>query len=241
MLCGLIACGALSAQAQTPDEKITALQQQLGAAGSDSVKAELAAMIAEQRYYNSYKLPDDAPFRTAELSKALEQITRSMALYPREKWRPFQIILRLELARYAPTGEAVKSVGECKKDLDFLLEKYPNDVPANVAFGAMAYDVTHLGGLKQFLAGIFYGKLPEGLSYQTALLHLLVAKQHDATMPIIYFKLAETYFALRNNRDAFASLYKCIELPEKYPYIDAYFKSLAQKLLAEQKPLFEGR
>jgi hypothetical protein len=168
--------------------------------------------------------------RTEALNRALTAIRDALKLAKPESARAFECLLMIELARYQGGKEATLAVDMCKKELEDILRTAPTDYTANVAYGLLSYEVLQVDGFKRFLARLFFTRLPEDLSYDAALLHLLQAKLTRQT-PYLYYKLAETYFALNNYRYALESLNLCLTSKEIEPYIDAYYKKLARQLL----------
>ncbi|MBC8044200.1 MAG: hypothetical protein IAF08_12250 [Rhizobacter sp.] len=225
-----------AAQPAPPEQTMMSLRQSIATAPNDSLKGLLYARVSEQFVYRSYKDAENEAFRKPLLLQALVAVDSALMFSKHPSIRAVRSIVVLDLARYAPKGEAIVAVNVQKKELEDILRVDTTNPEASITYGILAYDVTAISGMQRFVAGLLFGKLPDDLTYQTALLNLLQAKVQGAgDMPILYFKLAETYFALKNNRDAIASLETCIALPEKRPYIDAYFKGLAKKLLDDYR------
>lgn len=204
--------------------------KQSGKAAADSAEFAKFIALSEKHYYESYKEPDNEAHRVQSLNRALEAVRAAIKLKNDESARAFECLLMLELARYQGGEEATESVDLCKKELEDILRTAPTDYTANFTYGLLSYEVLQVGSFKLFLARLFFTPLPVDLSYDSGLLHLLQAKLCRETVQL-YYKLAETYFALNNHRDALESLEKCLSLKEENPYIDAYYKKQAAALL----------
>lgn len=185
---------------------------------------------AQAHYHASYKEPTNKTYRVQSLSKGLNAVRSALKVKREPSARAFECLMMLELARHQDGAKATEAVEFCKKELDDILRTSPTNYMANLAYGILSYEVLQVSGIKRFFARLFFTPLPEDLSYDSGLLHLLAAKLSCET-PHLYYKLAETYFVLNNHRDAIESLKSCISLSEKNPYIDAYYKKLAATLL----------
>lgn len=185
---------------------------------------------AQVHYDASYKEPANATYRVQSLSQGLNAVRSAIKIKRESTARAFECLIMLELAYYEDGKKATEAVDLCKRELDDILRTAPTNYMANLAYGILSYEVLQVSGLKRFFARLFFTPLPEDLSYDSGLLHLLEAKLSSEN-PHLYYKLAETYFALNNHRDAVESLKKCLSLSEKNSYIDAYYKKLAAALL----------
>ncbi|NTW50938.1 MAG: hypothetical protein HGB19_14655 [Chlorobiales bacterium] len=214
------------------------IEMQSEKADVDSAKYEQFMVLSEKHYHESYKEPDNEAQRVQSLNRALEAVRTSLKLKRQASAQAFECLLMLELARYQGGEEATRSVDLCKKELEDILRTAPTDHTANFAYGLLSYEVLQVGSVKRFLAQFFFTPLPEDLSYDSALLHLLQAKLSRET-PHLYYTLAETYFALNNQRYALESLQKCLSLKEENPYIDAYYKKQAGVFLENYRTRYK--
>ncbi len=217
--CLLIPSGILA-----QDSLITALESRLNTS-PDSLKQEIRRELSRQYFFYSFKYPDSTLFRQAALAKGL-------ALARESNDTLLLAAHHLELTHFLPNDSAVKTLNAYKPLLDRLLQQDPENIIASLIYATMNIEILKLGGLKSFLAKMFYGALPE-CDYDRALLHLLQVKLEGEFLAMTYYRLSECYFALRNHRDALGSLNACLKTEERYPYIDAYFKRQAKARLEQ--------
>ncbi len=204
------------------EQAILSLEARLSST-PDSLKPEVQRQLAKQYFFYSFKHPDSVEFRRAILEKglAIAQQSRDTLLMAAH---------HLELTHFLPNDSAIKVLNFYHPMLDSLSRHDFSNTIAALMYASMSIEILKLGGFKKFLARLLYSALPE-VDYDRALLHLLQVKLAGEFLVVTYYRLAECYFALRNHRDALASLDACLKAEERYPYMDAYFKSRAKARL----------
>jgi hypothetical protein len=225
----------LKAQVIMPDSAIVAIEKQLLSTTNDSVKTKLNVELAKQHLFYSYKPPNDAEFRKAEIQKAQAVIRRALKIQKSTEALALEAALMLEEIHFLSDRDAAQAIDTSKKQLDSILKSEPDNTVASLAYATLAPEILKVNWFKRMVAKIFYTALPDDMSNDKALLYLLQVKHQKEYSVYTYFRLAEMYFRLANNRDGVESIKFCLAEPERIGYFDVHWKKEAENLLTIYK------